>query len=117
MGPPEPVNEDVVSSAWVGKRKTSVQVLPVSEAGMSKLKIEETVEEISPKKEVPGAVVGDVEEMGMMRCGNWKALLLRDAGQPDGAGGGGGGGGGAQLEKQDEAVRVISPQLIPPGVR
>jgi hypothetical protein len=33
----------------VGKRKTREQVLPESEAGMSKLKIEEIVDEISPK--------------------------------------------------------------------
>jgi len=57
-------------------------------------------------------MVGVFESMGMMRCGNshWP---LRFAGQL-GEGGGGGGGGG-QLEKQESALRVISPQLIPPG--
>jgi len=49
--PPLPlkVNEEVVSSAWVGNRKMSEQVFPESEEGMSKLKILEIVDETSPK--------------------------------------------------------------------
>lgn len=38
---------------------------------MSKLKIEEMVEETSPLYDVPGALLGLEESMGMMRWGNW----------------------------------------------
>lgn len=48
--PPEPLRlkADVVSLSCWGSRKTSVQVLPESDWGMSKLKIEEMVEEMVP---------------------------------------------------------------------
>lgn len=67
--PPLPlkVKELVWSWAWVGKRKTREQVLPASEAGISKLKMEETVEETVPKYEVPEALFGFDESTGTMR--------------------------------------------------
>jgi hypothetical protein len=51
----------------VGNKKTSEQVFPVSDAGISKLKMLEIVEDTSPKKLVPGALVGLLESIGMMR--------------------------------------------------
>jgi phosphoribosylformylglycinamidine (FGAM) synthase-like enzyme len=38
---------------------------------MSKLKIVDVFAEMVPKYCVPAAVVGEVEETGMMRCGYW----------------------------------------------
>jgi len=51
---PEPVSEKDEVSSWdsSGKRNSSEQVLPSWEAGMSKLKIELTVPEAVPLKEV-----------------------------------------------------------------
>jgi len=43
------------------------QVFPESEAGMSKLKMLDIVEDTSPKKLVPGALLGLLESIGMMR--------------------------------------------------
>ena len=45
---PLKVNEEVSSSAWVGNKKTKLQVRPESDAGMSKLKMVETVDETAP---------------------------------------------------------------------
>lgn len=45
---PEKVKDEVCRSAWLGKRKTSVQVLPWLPAGMSKLKMLDVVAEIWP---------------------------------------------------------------------
>lgn len=110
---PLKVKEEVWSCDCIGKRKTSEHVLPESDWGMSKLKIEEMVEVTSPLNEVPIALSGDEESMGTIRCGNSK-LPDRLVGQlvlvlvGDGAallvvGGGGGGaevsggGGGAEV--------------------
>jgi len=48
--PPVPVSVklEVLSCDWVGRRKTREQVLPASDAGMSKLYIDDTVEEKVP---------------------------------------------------------------------
>lgn len=53
--PPAPdwVKDEVVSCDWRGKRKTSEHVLPAYEAGMSKLKMDETVGVMVPKYWVP----------------------------------------------------------------
>lgn len=104
---------------------------------MSKLKMDEIVEDTVPKKEVPAAVLGLLESMGMIRCGNSK-FALRVPGH-DGAAGqvvtvtvevtvtvvggeavqvgttGGGGGVVGQPAMQASAWSVIWPQLIPPG--
>jgi len=45
---PENVKEEVVSWDWRGNRKTREHVLPESEDGISKLKIDEIVDETSP---------------------------------------------------------------------
>lgn len=55
---PEKVKDDVVSSSSLGKRKTRVQVLPASAAGISKLKMDDMLEVTSPKKDVPAALSG-----------------------------------------------------------
>lgn len=44
--------------------------MPLSAAGMSKLKIVETVLETVPKYEVPAAVLGLTELTGTIKCGN-----------------------------------------------
>lgn len=68
---PEKVKLEVCRSDCLGKRKTSEQVLPASEGGMSKLKMLETVELIWPlSEEAPAAWFGLAELMGMIRCGN-----------------------------------------------
>jgi len=54
----------------VGKRKINEQVFPESDEGMSKLNTDETVEEMTPKYEVPGAVVGLVESRLRIKWGN-----------------------------------------------
>lgn len=66
---PSPLKEkdEVSSSACVGNRKTREHVLPESEGGISKLNREETVEEIVPLKEVPGAVLGEEESIGIIK--------------------------------------------------
>jgi hypothetical protein len=66
---PSPLKEkaEVSRSSCFGKRKTRLQVLPASEAGMSKLKIVETVEETVPLKEVPMASSGEDESTGTIR--------------------------------------------------
>lgn len=70
---PEKVKLEVCRSDCLGKRKTSEQVLPASEAGMSKLKMLDTVELIWPlSEEIPAAWFGLAELMGMIRCGNSK---------------------------------------------
>ena len=48
--PPEPVSSkaEVVSSVCRGRRKMRLHVLPAAEAGMSKLKIEDTTELMVP---------------------------------------------------------------------
>ena len=67
---PEKVKLEVCRSDCFGKRKTSEQVLPALEKGMSKLKMVEMVELIWPLKDVPEAWFGVAELMGTMRCGN-----------------------------------------------
>jgi hypothetical protein len=119
------VKDEVCNWAWVGKRKISEHVSPAYEVGMSKLKMLEMVDETCPSKLVPGALVGLLESMGMIRCGNWKAALrlvgqvVAGGGVAGGGGvvGGGGGGGGGQPDWQPSAVRVTCPQFVPPGVR
>lgn len=64
---PEKVKDEVVRSFCCGKRNTRLHVLPLSPLGMSKLKMEETLLETSPKKDVPGALLGLVLSTGMMR--------------------------------------------------
>ena len=71
---PENVKLEVCRSACLGKRKTSEQVLPALEYGISKLKIDETVELICPLRDVPAAVFGLAELTGTIRCGNSKPL-------------------------------------------
>jgi hypothetical protein len=73
---------------------------------MSKLKMLEIVAVTSPKKLVPGALLGLLESMGMMRCGNLK-IPFKFVGYLAGRG---------HPEKQPSALRVISPQFVPPGV-
>ena len=46
--------------------------MPESDEGISKLKMLETVEVTLPLNEVPAAVLGDEESMGIIRCGNSK---------------------------------------------
>ena len=54
----------------MGKRKTSEHCAPAYQGGMSKLKMLETVELITPKNEVPYVAVSYSLEMGTIRWGN-----------------------------------------------
>lgn len=56
---PLKVKFEVWRSAFLGNRKTRLQVLPESDCGISKLKILEMLEVTSPLNEVPKALLGD----------------------------------------------------------
>lgn len=59
MPSPLKVKLEVCRSAFWGKRKTKLQVLPESDCGISKLKMLETLDVTLPLNEVPLAVFGD----------------------------------------------------------
>lgn len=64
---PDKEYEDVSRSSCRGRRKFKEHVLPAYEAGMSKLKIVDVLGEMVPKYDVPAAVSGDEEEIGIIR--------------------------------------------------
>lgn len=69
---PSPLNvkAEVSRLAFSGNKKTRLQVLPESDEGISKLKMLETVDVTLPFNEVPAALFGDDESMGIIKCGN-----------------------------------------------
>lgn len=81
MPSPLKVNDDVWSWDCSGNRKTKLQLLPESDWGMSKLKIDETCEDTTPLNLVPPAVSGELESIGTIKCGNSKLPAVRVVGQ------------------------------------
>lgn len=81
MPSPLKLKDEVWRSCFSGKRNTRLQVLPESEDGMSKLNMLEMVEVTVPLNDVPAAVLGDDESIGMIRCGNSKLPDVRVVGQ------------------------------------
>lgn len=64
---PLKLKDEVSRSAFLGNKKTRLQVLPASDGGISKLKMLETLGVTVPLNWVPKASSGDLESTGMIK--------------------------------------------------